>query len=76
MDYKQLAQLAYDTVLQTMTEGEAAHGLDKWKTLSQHDHLIRGFRHMVKAIYHQTDENHLAHALTRCAMAIYKGDKP
>lgn len=74
-DYIKLAQIAYGTVLQTMIDGEKEHGADGWKVLSVADHAEHIKAHIGK---HRMDksEDHIAHALTRCAMIKYlEGNK-
>jgi hypothetical protein len=75
-DYIKLAQIAYDTVLQTMIEGEKVHGADGWKD----ETILCNVEH---AKIHITDylamllfgrklkEDDIAHAMTRCAMIKY-----
>ncbi len=75
-DYEKLAKVAYDTVLQTMIEGERAHGTDEWMALSVPDHAEHIKAHIGK-YRRDKSEDHVAHALTRCAMIKYlEGDKP
>lgn len=73
-DYVKLAQIAYDTVLRTMQEGEKDHGKDEWKKLPVAAHLDHADTHIQfqKIDYALRDkEDHIAHALTRCAMIKY-----
>ena len=67
-DYTALAQLAYDMVMATMQEGEKKHGKDGWKEQSIPCHLYHMAIHALHAKYEDTYEDHIAHALTRCAM--------
>ena len=67
-DYTALAQLAYDMVLTTMQGGEQKHGKDGWKDQAIPCHLYHMAIHALHAKYEDTYEDHIAHALTRCAM--------
>jgi len=67
-DYIKLAQIAYDTILQTMMEGEKVHGADEWKKLSIYEHGIHAAQHIMDHSMGYTAEDHIAHAMTRCAM--------
>lgn len=76
-DYEKLAKIAYDTVLQTMQEGEKEHGAGEWKNQSVNSHANHAYFHMDSLADGDTTEDHIAHALTRCAMIKYlEGDKP
>jgi hypothetical protein len=70
-DYIKLAKIAYDTVLQTMMEGEKEHGADEWKELSIYEHGIHATQHIMDHSMGYTAEDHIAHCLTRLAMARY-----
>ncbi len=70
-DYLTLAQIAYDTVLQTMIEGEKEHGADQWKSKSMTYHKRHASEHADDAYVGDSKEDHIAHALTRCAMIKY-----
>ena len=70
-DYLKLAQIAFDTVLQTMVEGEKEHEPDNWKEQCITCHMRHAEDHIEHAILGYSDENHIAHALTRCAMIKY-----
>ncbi|MFA5307796.1 MAG: hypothetical protein WC365_10165 [Candidatus Babeliales bacterium] len=74
-DYIKLAQIAYDTVLQTMIEGETTHPANEWQDISTADHAEHIKMHIGK---HRRDktEDHIAHALTRLAMIKYLESKP
>jgi hypothetical protein len=70
-EYVRLALLAYDTVLQTMIEGEKEHNVDGWKNVNIPAHGMHVIDHIY---YHSRDdvsEDHIAHALTRLAMIKY-----
>ncbi|MFA5153981.1 MAG: hypothetical protein WC554_15625 [Clostridia bacterium] len=70
--YIKLAQIAYDAVLQTMQEGEQTHPLDEWQDVSIGDHIGHAFDHIEKySLGISTAEDHIAHCLTRLAMARY-----
>lgn len=71
-DYIKLAQIAYDTVLRTMIEGEQKHGTDGWKSKSVIYHKTHALQHAELAYTgYNNDEDHTAHAMTRCAMIKY-----
>jgi len=70
-DYIKLAQIAYDTVLQTMLEGEKKHGTGGWKNKSLAYHKFHISEHADYALCGDTKEDHIAHAMTRCAMIKY-----
>jgi hypothetical protein len=69
--YLKLAQIVYDTVLQTMLEGEAEHGPDSWKSIPSLEHKLHTADHFLKRAQSDIAEDHIAHALTRCAMIKY-----
>jgi hypothetical protein len=69
--YHKLAQIAYDTVLQTMQEGEQTHPPDEWQEVDIIDHICHASHHENDYIAGDTSEEHIAHALTRCAMIKY-----
>jgi hypothetical protein len=70
-DYIKLAQLAYDIVLQTMLEGEKQHNPDGWKDIPAWEHLNHTMQHLTASAMRDKTEDHIAHALTRCAMIKY-----
>jgi len=70
-DYIKLAKIAYDTVLQAMLEGEREHGPDSWKEQCITCHMRHAEDHIEHAILGYSDENHIAHAMARCAMIKY-----
>ena len=74
-DYKKLAQIAYDTVLQTMMEGEKTHTADEWKQITIGGHSYCALRHIDEFNKGDKSEDHIAHALTRCAMIKYLEDE-
>jgi hypothetical protein len=72
-DYLKLAQIAYDTVLRTMIEGEKEHQKNEWQEVPVKDHVNHIREHgddcYIDLIYEQKSaEDHIAHAMTRCAM--------
>jgi len=73
--YIKLAKIAYDTVLQTMIEGEKTHGADEWKQLDTYQHASRAWQHINDYYIDDTSEDHIAHAMTRCAMIKFLEDK-
>ncbi|MFA5307754.1 MAG: hypothetical protein WC365_09955 [Candidatus Babeliales bacterium] len=74
--YIKLAQIAYDAVLQTMQEGEKEHGPDEWKDKSILYHKTHALEHAELAYPgYNNDEDHIAHAMTRCAMIKFLEDK-
>ena len=64
-EYIKLAQIAFDTVLATMLEGEKTHPEQDWQTAN---HIDRIMQHAYKYHNGDTAEDHIGHALTRCAM--------
>jgi hypothetical protein len=69
-DYIKLAQIAYDTVLQTMIEGEKEHG-EEWKYKDIGYHKRHAMQHAEKAYTGDTSEKHVGNCMTRCAMIKY-----
>lgn len=70
-DYIKLAQIAYDTVLRTMREGEKTHPDNDWQDVDKIDHLCHANHHIIDYIANDKSADHIAHALTRCAMIKY-----
>lgn len=70
-DYIKLAQIAYDTVLQTMIEGEQSHPANNWWNISTGVHYHHVFKHLSEWGKGDTSEPHLDHAITRLAMIKY-----
>lgn len=70
-DYLKLAQIAHDTVLQTMIDGEKEHGTDGWKEVCTSTHSCHMSIHGSKYCRDDKSEDHIAHAMTRCAMIKY-----
>jgi hypothetical protein len=69
--YHELAQIAYDTVIQTMLEGEATHPdkpIDGWKHQPIEFHKLHAYQHAELAYTGNGKEDDIAHCLTRCAM--------
>ncbi len=69
--YIKLAQIAYDTVLQTMIEGEKEHGANGWKDMPVYEHGLHATVHTIGYGAGDKSEDHIAHAMTRCAMIKY-----
>jgi hypothetical protein len=69
--YHKLAQIAYDTVLQTMVDGEKTHPDDDWQEVDVYQHASRAWLHINDYYIGDTTEEHIAHALTRCAIIKY-----
>jgi hypothetical protein len=67
-DYEKLGEIAKQTVIQTILEGEKEHGADGWKKLSIKEHDDHAMRHIFFHGQGRNDEDHIAHAMTRCAM--------
>ncbi len=74
-EYRRLAQLAYNTVLQTMIEGEKTHSPDGWKNKPICYHKLHASEHADSAYIGDDSEDHIAHAMTCCAMIKYLEDK-
>lgn len=70
-DHIKLALVASETVLKTMKEGEKSHGKDEWKKQTIEDHREHAMNHIGNSIFINETEDHIAHALTRCAMIKY-----
>lgn len=71
-DYIKLAQIAYDTVLQTMIEGEKEHGVDGWKEKAIEYHKRHAYEHAEKAYTGVlSKEDDVGHCMTRCAQIKY-----
>jgi hypothetical protein len=64
-EYIKLAQIAYNTVLATMLEGEATHQGNEWQEVDINTHLAHEAVHCVKYVKGDTSEDHIGHALTR-----------
>lgn len=70
MIYTEVARLAMDTVHEVMRAGEADNK-SGWEECGIHSSLAHAENHLECWEYNQTPEEHLRHALTRCAMAYY-----
>ena len=64
-EYIKLAKIAYDTVIATMQEGEKTHPEQGWQTADHIDHIMQ---HAYLHHNGDTSEDHIGHALMRCAM--------
>ncbi len=72
--YIELAQIAFDEVIQTMLEGEATHPdkpIDGWKSVSVEEHLRHIKDHIDKLIAGDKTEDHAGHTSARLAMIEY-----
>jgi hypothetical protein len=75
-DYLKLAQIGFDYILQTMIEGEKKHGADEWKNVSTSTHSCYMSIHGSKYCRDDKSEDHIAHAMTRCAIIKFlEGEK-
>jgi len=77
-DYIKLAQLAYDTVLQTMLEGEKQHSPDGWKDNTIRYHLDHANEHLFNFEYKENIAEaliDLEHCLTRLSMIKFLQNK-
>lgn len=63
--YTKLAQLAYDTVLQTMVDGEKTHPDNDWQNVDIMEHFRHALDHLASWELEENDEPHLDHAITR-----------
>ena len=72
--YAKLAKIAYDTVLRTMQEGEKEHGADEWERTNIPTHGMHLIEHIYNHSQQDASEDHIAHAMTRCAMIKYLED--
>ena len=72
--YIELAQIAFDEVIQTMLEGEATHPdkpIDGWKDKPIEFHKLHAYKHSELAYTGNGKEDDTGHCLTRCAMIEY-----
>jgi len=69
-DYIKLAQIAYDTVLQTMLNNGKEHG-DEWKSKPISYHKRHALEHAEKNYIGGASENHTDNGMTRDAMIKY-----
>ena len=67
-DYEKLGEIAKQTVIQTMIEGEKTHSPDEWKQLDTYQHASHAWQHINDYYIDDKSEDHIAHAMTRCAM--------
>lgn len=72
--YTKLAQIAYNTVLQTMMEGEKKHGANGWKEKDVDYHFAHALEHLANWELQENEEDNLAHAITRLTMIKYLED--
>lgn len=69
-------ELAAETVRITMGKGLAKHAADSWRDESQENHLLKCARHAITAqlqnskLSPRDEEDHIANALCRAAMAL------
>jgi hypothetical protein len=69
-DYIKLAKVAYDTVYQTMIDGEAKHG-DEWLSKSIDHHKEHALGHAELNYVGDKSDKHTNNCLTRNAMILY-----
>ncbi len=69
--YEQLGELAKQTVIRVMQEGEAAHPANDWQDKPAGEHFRHADKHMFMYLQGDASEDHIAHALTRLAMIKY-----
>lgn len=69
--YEVLGEIAKQTVIRTMIEGEKTHPANDWQEVDIIDHICHTSHHENDYIAGDTSEDHIAHALTRCAMIKY-----
>ena len=72
--YEELGELAKQIVIQTMIEGEKTHPdkpVDGWKDMPFEQHVEHINEHVYCAKHRFINEDHIAHALTHCAMIKY-----
>lgn len=70
LTYGELAEHAHDIVLSTMFDGDI-RGKRGWKQCSVTYHMMRAGLHNTKYLAGEFDEDHMAHELTRTAIASY-----
>jgi hypothetical protein len=71
-DYEKLAQIAHDTVLRVMLDGEKDHPTDEWKGLTVKEHIDHIMRHVYDYFTGKQGEDDIGHTMTRCAMIKYQ----
>jgi hypothetical protein len=70
--YEELGEIAKQTVIRTMIEGEKEHGVDGWKHKSVEYHKQHALEHAEKAYSCvPTKEDDVGHCMTRCAQIKY-----
>jgi len=72
--YIKLAQIAYNTVIQTMLDGEESHG-DEWKYKDLNYHKRHAMQHAENAYAGRNKEDEIGHMITRGAMVKYLEQK-
>ncbi len=66
LDYNEIAELAFDSVLHTLVKNDGKHG-DSWKARADHDDVEHATDHLIA--YLTTDDmEDLDHAMTRIAL--------
>lgn len=73
--YTKLAQIAYDTVLQTMLEGEKTHPANEWQNVDIMEHFRHALDHLAGWELEEKDEPHLGNAITRLVITKYLEDR-
>ena len=68
--YEELGEIAKQTVIRTMIDGEKEHG-DEWKYKDIGYHKRHAMQHAEKAYTGDTSEKHVGNCMTRCAMIKY-----
>jgi len=70
-DYEELGELAKQMVIETMQEGER-NGKMGWKEISTGEHFKHADAHLFSFIKGHTNEDHIAHFVTRGVMMRWK----
>jgi hypothetical protein len=71
-EYERLGELAKQTVIRTMQEGEQTHPGQEWLKIPTSEHYIHAQHHMTDWYYKDTSEDHIGHAITRLVMILSK----
>jgi len=66
--YRDIANKAYTTILHTMVDGAKTHPNEEEFAETREEHLKHALEHIKKALEGDTSEDHIGHAMARCAM--------
>jgi hypothetical protein len=74
-EYRDVAKVAYDMVLKTLVEGAKTHSDECGFKLSKKEQLEHAMLHLSGEYEGDTSEDHIAHAMARCALIEYTEGK-